>query len=85
MDPILPTLQAKAVDKGRSQSGFPFGLNSALSSKARQERTGPILWKLGKVGGSCPLALQWDAPPTLASLLPRWAHDPCRERYSLGG
>lgn len=57
VDPILPTSQAKAVDKGRSQSGFPFGLNSALSSKARQERTGPILRKLGKVGGSCPLAL----------------------------
>lgn len=30
VDLILPTSQAKAVNQGKSQSGFPFGLNSAL-------------------------------------------------------
>lgn len=66
VDPIRPNSQAKAVDKARSQSGCPFGFNSALPSKARQERTSPILQESGKVGGSCPLA----------PLLPRWAHPP---------
>lgn len=54
MDPIPPISQAKVVDKGRSQSGFPFDLYSALSSKDRRERTGPILRKPGKAGAAVP-------------------------------
>lgn len=74
VDPILPTSQAKAVDKGRSQSDLWLKLSPLLKSQARENRSHSPEARQG--GGSCPLALQRDAHRTRASLLPRWAHAP---------
>lgn len=54
-------------------------LSPLLRSQVRKN-----VQELGQAGGSCPLALQLDAPPTPASLLPGGPMPFCRERYSPG-
>lgn len=75
--------RAKAMDKGRSQLRFPFGLNSTLSSKASKSEQVPFS-KAKHCGKQCPLALRWHAPDT-SLLAPQVGPRPSAGRGIQGG